>query len=98
AGDVGHEEAEVIRLGVVLGSPDLLQELALGDKPPAVADENLDEVPLGGCQADLVAVAPYLLRRQVDGEVGGLDEGILLGRCGAPKRGAQPGEGLGPAA
>ena len=34
-------------------SPDLLEQLALGDQPAGVADEVTDELPLGGGEADL---------------------------------------------
>src|SRR5215216_3199938 len=70
---LGHEHPEVVRLVVVLRPPHLLEELALGDESPTVPDEDLDEMPFGRGEAYLAAVAPYLLRRQVDREVAGLD-------------------------
>ena len=42
-------------------------------------------MPLGRRQPDLRAAAAYLLRREVDGEVGGLDDRLFLGRRGAPQ-------------
>ena len=89
-----HEHAQVVRLVVVLGTPHLLQQLALGDELAAVAHEHLDEVPLGRREADLVAVAVHPLGREVDGEVRGLDERLLVSGRGPAERGAQPGEQL----
>ena len=56
--------------------------------------EDLDEVPLGRREPDLGAVAVHPLGREVDGEVGGLDHRLLLGRRGAAQRGAEPGQQL----
>ena len=64
------------------------------DEAAAVAYEHLDEVPLGRREAHLFAVASHLLRRQVDGEVLGLDEGFFFRRGGAAEGGAQASEEL----
>ena len=94
AAQLGHEHPQIVRLVVVLGSPDLLQQLCLRDEAAAVANEHFDEVPLGRCQSHLLAVAAHLLRRQVDGEVRRLDEGFFFRRGGTPEGGAQAGEQL----
>ena len=79
---------------MVLGAPDLLQELGLRDQAAAVADEHLDEVPLGRREPHLFAVASHLLRRQVDGEVLRLDERFFLRGGGPAERSAQAGQEL----
>ena len=92
AADLGHEDPQVVGLVVVLRPPHLLEELALGDEPARVAHEHLDEVPLGGREPDLLAVARDALGREVDGEVGRLDDRRLLGGRGATQRGPQAGQ------
>ena len=51
-------------------------------------------MPLGRGEAHLLAVASDLLGREVDREVGGLDQRLLLRRGRAAQRGAQPREEL----
>ena len=57
AADPGQVDAQVVGLVLVLRAPDLLEELALGDELAGVADQHLDQVPLGGGELHLVAVA-----------------------------------------
>jgi hypothetical protein len=57
AADVGHVDAEVVGLVAVLRSPHVLEDLALRDELVAVADEDLDDAPLGRGEPDLLAVA-----------------------------------------
>src|SRR5262249_46576218 len=76
AAHLRHEDPQVVRLVVVIGAPHLLEQLTLGDETPTVADEHLDEMPLGRREAHFSAVATDLLRRQVDREVRGLDDRI----------------------
>jgi hypothetical protein len=56
-------------------------ELPLCDELPCVADEDLDDVPLGRREPDLAVRARDFFRREVDTEVRGLDERLFLGRC-----------------
>src|ERR1700730_10442497 len=81
-------------LTVVLGTPHLLQELLLGHELAPVADEDLDDRPLGGSETDLVPVAPHLLGCEVDGEVGRRDDRCLLDRRRPAQRGPEAREQL----
>src|SRR3984957_14550114 len=95
AAQLGHIHPQVVGLGLVRRPPHLAQQLALGDQPPVVAHQDLQQLPLGRGQPDVLAVAPdHLLRRQVDGEVGGGDDRLLRGRRGPGGRGPQPGPQL----
>ena len=72
-------DAQVVGLGLIGGPPDLLQQLAVRDELALVADEDLEDMPFGGCEADGVPIAGVcLLGRQVDGEAGGLDDRVLV--------------------
>ena len=77
--DLRHVDAQVVRLLLVARAPDLLQELALTDQLPRMTDEDLDEVPLGGCEPDCFVVGrDHFLRDEVHGERRGADDGFLV--------------------
>src|SRR4029453_4656114 len=57
AADLGDEQAQVVGLLLIIGPPDLLQQLPLADQPAGVADQQLNELPLGRGEADLPAVS-----------------------------------------
>src|SRR5438270_13814542 len=44
---LAHIDAQVVGLLVVRRAPDVLEELGLGDEPARVADEHLEDLPLG---------------------------------------------------
>jgi hypothetical protein len=95
AADLGNEDAQVVGLLLVLGPPDLLQQLPLADQPSGVADQELDELPLGGGQPDLPAVPGDLLGGQVNAEVRGLyDRDRLVGWGGPADGGPQASQQL----
>src|SRR5271166_5434367 len=77
--DRDEEHPDIVRLGVAK-APDLLEELALGDEPAGIARQELDHLPLGGRQADLMAVAADALGREVDAEVRCIDHRGLVER------------------
>src|SRR5829696_3672977 len=54
AADVRHVHAQVVRLLAVLRPPHRLEQLTAGDEPPSSTDEDLDDVPLGRGQLDVV--------------------------------------------
>src|SRR5664280_3160470 len=72
APDTTHEHPQVLRLRLVLGSPHLLQELALGHQPARVADQDRDQVPLLGGEVHLGTIADDPLGVEVEGEPLGL--------------------------
>src|SRR5262245_11347498 len=94
APNLGEVDAQVIRLRPVLGAPHLLEQLALRDELARVPDEDLDDVPLGRSEADLAVGPSNALRGEVDREVRGLDDGLLLGRCSSAQGGAESREQL----
>src|SRR5262245_42149397 len=94
ASDLGEVDAQVVRLRLVLRAPDLLEQLALGDELARVADEHLDDVPLGRRQPDLGVPGADALGREVDREVRGLDDSILFGGCCSPEGGSKAREEL----
>src|SRR5262245_61701761 len=94
APDLGEVDAQVVRLRLVLGAPHLLKQLALRDELARVADEHLDDMPLGRREPDLAVAGADALGREVDREVGGLDDGFLVGGRGSPQGCAEPGEEL----
>ena len=99
AADLGDEDAQVVGFLLVLGPPDLLQQLPLADQPAGVAHQQLDQLPLGGGQADLSVVSGDLLGGQVDTEVRGVDDrSPLVGWGGPPDGGPEAGLQLVPAA
>ena len=66
----------------------------MGDEPPRVANEDLEDRPLGRGQADGSAVPHDLFCGEVDGERLGLDQRLLGPRRRAAQRRPQPGEQL----
>jgi hypothetical protein len=92
--DVGHVDPQVVGLLPVLGSPQVLEDLALGDELVLVAHEQFDDAPLGGSQADLLAGAYNALGGEVNGKISRGDGDRCLGGCDASQRGGQPGEEL----
>jgi hypothetical protein len=67
--DLREIDAEVVRLLLVLRAPYFLQQLALGDELAGVADERLNDLPLGRGQADFAFGGRDAFGREVDGEV-----------------------------
>jgi hypothetical protein len=57
-----------------------------------VPDENLQQLPLGGGQADLACCGRDAFGGEVDRERVGRDDGFVAGGGGAAQRGAHPGE------
>ena len=82
------ERAQVVPLVRVPGTPDLVEQLALGDQTTSVLDQDLDEVPLGWGHPDLGLVTDDPLGGEVDGEGVGGDDQLLLWRRGAAEGGA----------
>ena len=72
-----------------------MEELTLRDELPGIPDERLDDRPLGRGESDVGAVGvDDALRSQIDGEVVGAHDRLLLGRRRPPQRGAKPGQQL----
>src|SRR5262249_22530641 len=63
---------------LVLRSPDLLHQLALGDQLAGVAYAHLDDVPLGRRWPNLAVGRGDAFGRQVDVEVVGLDDRLFV--------------------
>src|SRR6478752_8083707 len=78
AADLREVDAEVVRLRLVLRTPHGLEQLALADEASGVADQGLDQVPLGGGEAVLDAVTVHLLGDEVDRERVRLDRRLLF--------------------
>src|SRR4249919_593208 len=89
APDLRQVHAEIVRLLLVLRAPHVLEELSLRHELAGIAYEDLDDVPLGGGQPHLDAARSHTLRSEVDREVLGLDDDLLLARCGSAQRGAK---------
>jgi hypothetical protein len=70
-----------------LGGPDFLEEVPLADQPAGLADEELDQLPFGGGEADLSAAPGDLLGGQVDAKIWGLHHWGLLVGWGGPAHG-----------
>src|ERR1700676_68781 len=92
--DPAHQDPQVLRLGLVLGSPDVVEELALGHQSAGVADQDLDDVPLLGCEVDVLSVPGHPLVDQVDGELLGLHPGCLVAGGDPPERRPEAGQQL----
>ena len=75
AAELRDVDAEVVRLGLVGGPPDLLEQLLLGDELAFVPDQHLQEMPLGGRETDGLPVGSRLLGGQVDREARGSTTG-----------------------
>ena len=50
-----HVLAQVVGLRLVVRAPDVVEELALADEPAGVADQDLQQPPLGLGEADIAA-------------------------------------------
>ena len=87
-------DAKVVRLGLVLRPPHLLQQLPLGDETVFVADENFQQRPLGGGQPDVGVAPDHAFRRQVHGEIRGHPDRLVGGGRRPADRGAEPGQQL----
>src|SRR6202011_4761816 len=92
--ELGHEHPQVVGGVLEPRSPYLRQELMLSDQAALVASEYLEQVPLGGAEADVALRSSYSLRDQIDGEVRRRDERRLAGAVDASKGGADAGEEL----
>jgi hypothetical protein len=55
AAQLGQVGTQVVALGLVRGAPYLLEQLALGDQAPAVAHQDLQQLPLGRDEPDVPA-------------------------------------------
>src|SRR5690606_35792425 len=73
-----HVHAQVVGLLPVGRPPHLPQQLLLRDEAAAVADQDLQQVPLGRRQPHVLAAPVDLLRGQVDGELAGVHDAVLL--------------------
>ena len=92
AAQLGHVDPQVVRLGLILRAPDLSEQLAPGDQPAGVAGEQLEQLPFGGGEPDVVAGGERdPLGGEVDGEVVGRDDGLVRAR--APPGEAPPAAG-----
>ncbi len=91
---VGHVDAEIVTFGLVLGPPYLGEQLFLGDQFLAVPDQHFEQLPLGGGQPHVGAIALDALGGEVDGEILA-DDHRLIG-CGrsTAHRYPKPGEQL----
>ena len=75
AAEVGEVDAEVVALGRRGRSPHVVEQLALGDELAGVANEHLEQLPLGRREADrLAGGVEDPLGAEVDREVGGGDD------------------------
>jgi len=82
-----HVLAQVVGFGGVGGAPDLLEELALGDELAGIADEDVDELPLGRGEVYGVMAGLDGVVGQVDGvaaDAGGDRAVFRAARGGAP--------------
>src|ERR1700743_1369350 len=95
AAELGDVDAQVVGLRAVGRTPNVLEELLLGDQPAPVADQDLKQLPLGRRQPDVGPGPDDALGGQVDREGGGGDDGVVrCGRRGPADRRAEPGEKL----
>src|SRR5665648_168288 len=63
---LGHVHPQVVRLGAIGRTPDFLQKLLAGDQAPGVSSQDLQEVPLGWREPNLVVTAGDPFGGQVD--------------------------------
>ena len=59
--DPAHQDPEVLGLGLVLGAPDVVEQLALGYQPARIPDQHLDDAPLLRGEVDVGPVAGHPL-------------------------------------
>ena len=72
AAELRYVDAEVVGLGLVGGSPYVLQQLLPADQLAGITDENFQQAPLGRCQTNRPFGRRDLLRCKVDCEAFGL--------------------------
>ena len=79
-GVAGPCTPEVVRLGAIGRSADLLQELLTGDQVPAMSSQDFSELPLGWREPDLVAAVGESFGCEIDGaRVGGDERSVVTG-------------------
>ena len=85
AAELRKVEAQVVGLGLVRGTPDLLQQLPLADELAGMAHEHLEDMPFGRREVHDLTVPAHLSVGEVDGEVRRLDGRLPppLASCGA---------------
>src|SRR5262245_21893162 len=76
--DVGEVDAQIVGLVLVARSPDLLEELTVGDEPPGMLRQLTEQVEFDRCQVDLRLAPPDRAIRQIDLEVAHPDPGVAI--------------------
>jgi hypothetical protein len=74
---VGHVEAQVVHLARVLRPPNGLEQLTVLDRLAGVADEQFEQVPLGGGEPHRPGRAGDPPLGEIDGEGDGMDDRLL---------------------
>ena len=94
AAQVGDVRAQALRVPDVPRAPDLLHQHVLGEQPPAMTQQEAQELELDGCEVDVLAVATHRARGEVDDQAIELDTRLVVGSLGPSQSGSQAGDEL----